>query len=279
PQSSELLVREYELYKAVYCGICITGGKKISHFTRFFLNNDFVFLCLTRMAVTGEDISVKKKRCPYNFKSRPILLQNKSVVFTCAAFAVLMYYKALDDVIDSHGIKKILKKMTMPLFSHMKKRANKLYPELDEKIKSPLTKLYEIEKSGCASIDRVSDSFAKVTKAVCADGTDGKNNDILSECGYHLGRYIYIIDAYEDCVADEKKLEYNVLNIYYGSSQKVMAASNEIHQTLRDSIAAFCRSYEKRDDCKYDNLIYNIAQAGSETAFAGAEKNLKGITE
>ena len=44
PEQSELLVKEYEFYKAVYCGICREGGRKISRLTRFFLNHDFVFL-------------------------------------------------------------------------------------------------------------------------------------------------------------------------------------------------------------------------------------------
>lgn len=48
PVESELLVKEYEFYRAVYCSLCKTGGRRVSRFSRFFLNYDFVFLALVR---------------------------------------------------------------------------------------------------------------------------------------------------------------------------------------------------------------------------------------
>ena len=51
PRACELLVKEYELYKSAYCGLCIEGGREVSRLTRFLLNDDFVFLCLRHSAV------------------------------------------------------------------------------------------------------------------------------------------------------------------------------------------------------------------------------------
>ena len=64
PRACELLVKEYELYKSAYCGLCIEGGREVSRLTRFLLNDDFVFLCLLRMAVTGVKPETAKKTLP-----------------------------------------------------------------------------------------------------------------------------------------------------------------------------------------------------------------------
>ena len=45
-QKSELLVREYEAYKAVYCGLCRQMGKDYSVFTRFTLSYDCTFYAM-----------------------------------------------------------------------------------------------------------------------------------------------------------------------------------------------------------------------------------------
>lgn len=49
-QKSELLVRESEAYKAVYCGLCRQMGKDYSVFTRFTLSYDCTFYAMLLMS-------------------------------------------------------------------------------------------------------------------------------------------------------------------------------------------------------------------------------------
>ncbi len=276
PVQGELLVKENEFYKAVYCGLCREGGRKISRFTRFFLNNDFVFLCVVRMAVSGENICVAQKRCPYNLKKKCMVCESESLVYTCAAFGILLYYKILDDAKDSKGVKKLFWKICLKLASRMKKRASGLYPTLDTAVKTSLDKLSGLESSGCASPDLAADCFANVTKIVASDGAEGEKKAVLEECGYHIGRYIYLLDAFGDSGADAETGNYNVLNLYYSAPEKVLENSSIIQTTLDDSVMAFCRAYERAGGSAYDRLIYNTVQLGSKSAFAKTIDNLKG---
>lgn len=50
-QKSELLVRESEAYKAVYCGLCRQMGKDYSVFTRFTLSYDCTFYAMLLMSL------------------------------------------------------------------------------------------------------------------------------------------------------------------------------------------------------------------------------------
>ena len=104
PRADALSPAETAYYRSVYCGLCRTGGKRISRFTRLLLNNDFVFLCAVRTAVCGDSACLEDRRCPYSGKKRCMMCENPSAVYTSAAFGILLYYKALDDISDSRGV-------------------------------------------------------------------------------------------------------------------------------------------------------------------------------
>ncbi len=274
PRACELLVKEYELYKSAYCGICIEGGREVSRLTRFLLNDDFVFLCLLRMAVTGVKPETAKKRCPFHVAKRNVLVKNECVTYSCAAFAILTFEKFIDDVKDSKGLKRFAKRLALPYLKLMKRRAEKLYPSLTAIASKHLARLSALEADGNCTVDESAEPFASLVADFCAEGTDGTPHRILHECGYHLGRYIYLIDAFEDCIDDEKNGEYNCLNAEFGSAAKTVAAADTVHLTLRDSMTALCRAFALCEECGYGNLIYNIARLGSEDAFERAERKL-----
>lgn len=276
PQQSELLVKEYEFYKAVYCGLCRTGGKRISRLTRFFLNNDFVFLCIVQMAVKNENVCAGVKRCPYGLKRKCMVCESESLVYTCAAFGILLYYKACDDVMDSRFFRRFFSRIARAFTKPMMKKAAKMYPELEKGVREGLEKLYSLEKQSCKSPDEAADCFAGITRLIAAGGQESEKKEILEQCGYHIGRYIYLIDALDDCVEDEKKKRFNVFNNYFGSAEKALEQKEIIRTTLEDSIAAFCRAYEKNGGSRFDNLIYNTAQLGTRNAYASVVEKLKG---
>lgn len=131
---SELLVKEYEFYRAVYCSLCKTGGRRVSRFSRFFLNYDFVFLALVRLALTREQVGTEKAFCPYRLKKKTVLAENDAVTYTTAAFGLLSYYKLCDDIADLRGLRRWKKRLLRPLFSRMRKKAAALYPALDAQV-------------------------------------------------------------------------------------------------------------------------------------------------
>lgn len=267
PLEGELLVREYEVYRAVYCSLCRTGGRRISRFSRFFLNYDFVFLALLRLALSRSELKAEKAFCPYRLKKKNFIAENDEIVYTTAAFGILSYYKLKDDIADLRGPRRFFKRLVLPLFARMRKRAAAIYPQLDARISSALDSFGETERSAGASVDQAADGFAAVTRIIASFGLEGPAREIADVCGYHIGRYVYIIDAFDDCREDEKRGEYNCLNMRYGSSALSESQEALIGQTLRDSMAAFSRAYALADGCALDNIIYNIAALGSEAAF------------
>jgi hypothetical protein len=71
PLKGELKVREFELFRSVYCGLCHTLKKRYGFPARFALNYDFTFLT---MLLTGEDFFYRceYRRCSASpFKKKP----------------------------------------------------------------------------------------------------------------------------------------------------------------------------------------------------------------
>lgn len=267
PDIGDLKVRQLELYRAVYCGICETGGKTVSRLTRFMLSYDFVFLAILRLAITKEEYLFKNGRCVYNpTKKKKFMVENDALRYASAAFGVLTYYNFHDDITDSKGFGKLFRYFALPFFSKMRRKAIKKFPELDVMVKKPLEELVEIEKHPEASPDEAADCFARLTGAVMSYGLSGPEERIADSCGYHLGRYIYLADACDDLEKDYKNGGFNPLKTIYKKPEDMLSDPSLMNLTLSDSMNAFLLSYSLADppDGDLNAVIENIAVLGTQ---------------
>ena len=117
PVTSELLVKDYEFYKATYCGVCRAMKKHTGALSNVTLSYDSVLLALVRMLyVPDSDISAKMRRCiAHPLKKRCMLTENSAVEYTARAFAVLTYHKLLDDIADEKLGKRMLVSAARPI--------------------------------------------------------------------------------------------------------------------------------------------------------------------
>jgi hypothetical protein len=268
PVKSELFVKDSEFYTAVYCGLCHYGGKNISPLTRWLLNYDFVLLALLRMSLTGENICVSQKRCPYKLKKKNCVCADGSYGFVASVFGMLTYGKLQDDIRDEKGVSRFCKKLARPIFSHIAKKCDR-YEGLSDIIKSGLDATQEAEESKCASPDRAADGFATMMKKIASYGLEENEKIIAESCGYHIGRYIYLADVFDDLESDEKSGNYNPFIFKYGSAENALKKQDEIKETLFDSLNAFSNYYAliaKTPHTAIDRLIFNITELGGRSA-------------
>ncbi len=268
PVKGELLVKDSEFYSAVYCGLCRWGGKNISHLTRWLLNYDFVLLALLRMSLSEEKICIEKKRCPYKAKKKNCVCADQSYSFVCSAFGLLTYEKLLDDIKDEKGIKTFIKKLVKPIFKHIGKKSDN-FEGLKDIIKKGITQLEDYEKEKCDSPDIAADSFGIMMRDIAAYGFTDNRKLIAENCGYHIGRFIYLADAFDDLEKDGKSGNYNPFILKYGSVENALNNSESIKETLFDSLNAFSNYYAlaaKTPMDGIDRLIFNITELGGRDA-------------
>ena len=63
PLVGEMKVRENEMFRAVYCGLCRSMGKHTGCASRMTLSYDFVFLAIFRAALTDTAFIPEAHRC------------------------------------------------------------------------------------------------------------------------------------------------------------------------------------------------------------------------
>ncbi len=217
PNIGELKVKDYELYKATYCGLCRTMGKRTGCMSKLTLSYDFAFFALLRMAMERSKGEIKRRRCTLHpLKKRPMLEINPAMEFSAKASVLLTRIKLKDNVNDTHGFSRFLAKTVGLVSVFFKKTDVKLLP-LADKIKACFEELLVLEREECDSIDMVANTSGELIGHVASFGLDEENARIAYEIGFHLGKWVYVIDACDDLENDVKSGSYNVLKYAFGN--------------------------------------------------------------
>lgn len=264
PDIGELKVKDYELYKATYCGLCRTMGKCTGCVSKMTLSYDFVFFALVRMALLKSKGEVKMRRCALHpLKKRPMLEMNPTLEYTAKASVLLTRIKLKDNVNDTHGFSHFLAKIATLVSVFFKKTDPTLEP-LAEKIRACFDELLALEREECDSIDMVADTSGKLIGHVASFGLDEENMEIAYDIGYHLGKWVYVIDACDDLKKDVKKGAYNPLKFAFGNE---LTESNLqlLKSALMLELADMKRSLDKIDFSSHRDvqaILENVAWQG-----------------
>ena len=115
-------------------------------------------------------------------------------------------------------------------------RAREQYPQKAEHMNRCLSRLSSLEKANSLDIDRVAGVFGDLLGDVFAFKEDIWKN-ILYDTGFFLGKFIYLMDAYEDIATDEKSGSYNILllrkkALYGNTEEEEKRFEQDCHQLL-----------------------------------------------
>jgi hypothetical protein len=225
PHAPDLRLREYEYYRGVYCGLCRAMGRCTGQCSRLALSYDLVFLALTRLALAGGNptqdkpthpVRFEKKRClPHPLRPRASLEQGDVTDYTACAAAVLGYHKLLDDKEDEKGPKKWRARLLLPWARRQCKRAERRFVGLSDTVTPGMTLLSNLESSGLPSLDEPAAAFGQVLGALFACGLDDSAARVAHHIGYHIGRWLYMIDAADDYEDDLRAHRPNPLTRLY----------------------------------------------------------------
>lgn len=272
----ELKVKEYELYKGLYCSLCRHLGKNYGVFSRLILSYDMTFLVLVRLCERGIAPNFKSGRCPFNPVKRCNYCTNadEEYDFVCAAAILMFYYKVKDNIEDSRFFKKLFFYLLLPFAFFKRKKAKRLFPELDSIIKNATDKQRETENSNTSSPDKAAHASADALGKIFSLGFE-ENGAKLYRFGYFVGRWVYLIDAADDVESDLKNRSFNVFVNKFSLSSKDLSkeVQDEIESTLNLSSAQALEAL-KKTDCKIStNIIENILEGGM---YRSARNVLKG---
>jgi len=222
PFKPELKVKEYNLFRAYYCGLCFSIKKQFGEIPRIALNYDMTFLALILDSITDADIKVYAKICmAHPSKKRPILYENKEIDYAANMNIALTIFKLIDDVNDDKNLKSKVFSLCLNPYKKKFKTQIKLINDL---IKKNLDKLSIMEKEkNFTSIDEICDPFSIIVGKILELYPEKIINDskdtryMLYDFGYSLGKWIYLIDALDDLKEDMENEKFNPINFLYNT--------------------------------------------------------------
>ncbi len=261
PNVKELKVKEHELYKSVYCGLCSVMGKRYSCLYKASLSYDYVFMVLLRLLTTPEKISFSKKRCPLHPTKKKILMDaNGALEKTADVGVIMLYHNLLDKINDKDGIKSFLGYLLLPEAKRLRKKALKQsgVDRLDKIAQDKLNKLNFAEKERIVSVDIPAEIFGEFLGECLSNGLENDIRERVYKIGKSVGKWIYIVDAVDDIDSDEKKGCYNPFLLEFGSSSEAKKRARMIENTLLYELASADEALSSLENT--DTGIFNILQ-------------------
>ena len=258
----ELKVKDYNIYRSYYCGLCKKLGEEFSIRARLSLNYVFAFFALVLSSLSDGKEEIKYENCfIHPLTKRPVLKSDDYLTYSAYMSIIVTYFKLKDDVSDNKNIKSFFAYL---FFKGYFKKAKKKYPKKCEIIKTILEELNIKEKENCADIDEVSDCFGRLLSEVfLKDGEDRA----LKEFSYQLGRFIYIIDALDDIEKDIKSKNYNPFIKKYSyinedakEFKKRVCSEYDLIVTL--TLESIASAFELIDFKKNKTILQNIVYLG-----------------
>ena len=207
-----LAIKDFLLYKALYCGLCKSIGAACGQRARLSLTYDVTFLSALLHNMTGTDVVIGRQNCfEHVIRKRPIAAVDELTKELGALNTALAYFKCDDDVRDGNG-----GRVKRAWFKKGWKCVKRDYPALAAFIGEFVAGQADVEKRRSPSPDEAAEPTAQLMKALCAHFMKEQNSPAAEQLFYAVGKWVYLINALDDYEKDGKKKRYNPFVLAYG---------------------------------------------------------------
>ena len=203
----ELKVKDLKKYRAYYCGLCRTLKEDYGFMGQMTLTYDMTFAVILLSSLYETTTKHEEHRCKVHPAKRQHMLQNEITSYAAAMNVLLAYYHMEDDWQDDRKVSSL---MTKSMIQGKAKKIIEKYPRQSEIIRKSLKELGECEHENSMDIDRAAGCFGRLMAELFVWKEDIWEKT-LRKMGFYLGKFIYLMDAYEDLPEDRKKNRYNPL--------------------------------------------------------------------
>ena len=251
---SEMKFREYDVYRSYYCGLCQSLKERYGVLGQFSLNYDMTFILMLLTGLYEPKEQENQCRCVAHPLEKHATRRNLFTDYVADMTVLFACYKAEDDWEDENSLRGLA-------YSHLLERKIHKKPLLyGEKVKNialAMQDFADAEKQGKADIDTMAGLFGKVMAQIVSCREDEWKNN-LERLGFFLGKFIYLLDAYEDVEQDIKKGTYNPLKKRYAEP----GFEEECRQILTMMMSECCKEFEQLPILQNVDILRNILYSG-----------------
>lgn len=255
----ELKMKDFFKYKAYYCGLCKTLNSKYGRFGQMTLSYDMTFLIILLTSLYESETIREQNRCIIHPVKKHDTLCNEITEYVADMNIALSYHHLMDDWQDEKSVAGLA---GAKLLKSSYRKINQKYPRQCREISESLAQLAECEKNKETNIDLVARCFGDLMAGLFVYKEDIWEES-LRKVGFYLGKFIYLLDAYDDLEKDRKHDSYNPL---------LPISENETFKddclTMLTMMMAECtREFEKLPCLTDVDILRNILYDGVWTKF------------
>lgn len=273
PVREELKCKDFDLYRATYCGLCCCMRQRYGFVAPMFLNFDFTFLALLLWEAEDTFTPCSGRCHAHPLRKKPMCPNSPALELAADESVILAWWKLRDSIQDDRGTERWKARFLSLALNSAYRKAAACRPEFDRTVRENLEELSRLEKENCASLDRSADTFARLLQATLP--ASDERGRVLNQICYHLGRWIYLADARDDLEEDRAAGRYNPVEARYGAAGDDAALARTMEHSLELMGAAFqlgefgCRAP------LLENILYLGLPLVQRAVFDGSWKELK----
>ncbi|MDO4276701.1 MAG: DUF5685 family protein [Eubacteriales bacterium] len=267
----EMKFKDFDLYRSFYCGLCRELREKYGISGQISLTYDMTFVVILLSGLYEPPTRKGTTRCIMHPVQKQQVRKNAITEYAADMNLLFTYYKCVDDWKDEKkysrlGYAKLLERKNASLVKQYHKKTETIINLLDQ--------LSCWEKAGETDIDKMAGCFGKIMEEIFAYREDEWECS-LRRMGFYLGKFIYLLDAYEDVEKDKESGSYNPFSKDY-----IMEGFEEkVRQILIMMLAEACREFEKLPIIKYADILRNILYSGVWVRFETVSQKRREVQE
>ena len=215
PSVQDLPEGELDRFRTMYCGLCHTLSRRYGQAARFILNYDFTYLAILLSDRTaGKENAGRCYTSP--IRKRPYLESTAAMELAADESVILAYWQLRDGVEDHAWAAGLKYRAGARLLESAYRKAAAFQPAFDQAVRRQLQMLSALEKEKDPSMDKAADTFAVLLSSAAEGVKEPARRRVLEQILYHLGRWVYLIDAADDLKKDAESGNYNPVALRYG---------------------------------------------------------------
>ncbi len=253
---NQLTEESKEAYQAYYCGLCQKLRNNFGAKGQMLLNYDMTFLIVLLTGLYELESQKQEFTCPMHPTRKQTAWLNEATGYAADMNLLLGYHNLEDDWKDDKSYtKKALAKILEKDYVNVREK----YKRQAEAVETYMEKLKAAEEDKEQNLDVT----AGLTGEMMGEIFDWKRDEWSEELhclSFYMGKFIYLMDAYEDMEKDKKKKQYNPLRLMADQCQGDFETFCKLMLTSMMSECA--RSFERLPILTHAYILRNVLYSG-----------------
>lgn len=257
----ELSEESREAYQSYYCGLCRRLKTNCGAKGQMLLNYDMTFLIVLLTGLYELENQSSDILCALHPTKKRRVWLNEATDYAAAMNLILAYHNLIDDWKDDRAYsKKAFAKMLDKDYHKVMEQ----YPRQVKAVEEYMKKTEKLEKRQEKNLDLAAGLSGEMLAEIFCWKEDEWAEE-LRTMGFYMGKFIYLMDAFEDYDADVKKNAYNPL--VFMEKEQEQDRDTWCKLLLTSMMSECAKSFERLPILLHADILRNVLYSGVWTRY------------